>query len=314
MDDYGDDLLGIQIQTSKGPVALFTIYNPPRRNYLPLGDIRRALQRNIPVYIIAGLNPHHQILCYTRVNNKGRMTKDLIDRNIARYLGPDFPTLIGKNTKPDAVITNRISYLNISIQPGDITTSDHLPIVITILTRPIAKENQPKFYFKKSNWQKFQEKISNNTILTNMNNLTKDDIDKEAKNWMNTIISSANEVIPKSKIHYLTHPVDSDYSKILMNMYTQLYRRDSWNTQQLYLIRRLQEEIRNENLRLYNEKRSEAIRKLQSIYKDPKLFWSDIRRMMGGSKNTNAYIVNSGGERLYTGREKDTLQETDDKK
>ena len=60
-------------------------------------------------------------------------------------------------------------------------------------------------------------------------------------------------------------------------MYTQLYRRDSWNRQQLYLIRRLQEEIRNENLQLYNEKWSEAISKLQSIYKDPKLFWSDIR-------------------------------------
>ena len=213
LDDYRDDLLGIQIQTSKGPVALFTIYSPPRRNYLPLGDIRRALQRNIPVYIIADLNAHHQILGYTRVNNKGRMVKDLIDRNIARYLGPDFPTLIDKNTKPDAVITNRISYLNISIQPGDITTSDHLPIVITISTRPIANEKQPKFNFKKANWQKFQEKISNNTILTNMNNLTKDDIDKETKNWMNTIISSANETIPKSKIHYLTHPVDSDYFK-----------------------------------------------------------------------------------------------------
>ena len=38
-----------------------------------------------------------------------------------------------------------------------------------------------------------------------------------------------------------------------VNMYDQLKNMNYWNRQQLYIIRNIQEQIKNENLRLYKE-------------------------------------------------------------
>ena len=65
IDDFNDDILGIQTKTVKGPVEFYTIYSPPRRNYLPLGEIRRILQKTIPTYIIGDMNAQHPITGYT---------------------------------------------------------------------------------------------------------------------------------------------------------------------------------------------------------------------------------------------------------
>ena len=48
LDYFNDDFIGVQIDTTKGPVAIHTTYIPPKRNYLPIGDIKRAMQRMIP--------------------------------------------------------------------------------------------------------------------------------------------------------------------------------------------------------------------------------------------------------------------------
>ena len=72
LDDFTDDVLGIQIETTKGPIAVFTIYSPPRRNYLPVGELKRALQKTIPVYFIGDMNAHHKTLEYRYTDNKGK--------------------------------------------------------------------------------------------------------------------------------------------------------------------------------------------------------------------------------------------------
>ena len=305
LDDYGDDLLGVQIETTKGPISVFTLYSPPRRNYLPIGDIRRIFQRNMPVYMAADLNAHHQIMGYQYVNNKGRIIKELIDRDIIKYMGPDFPTLVGKQTKPDVILANRQAFFNVSINPGTLTTSDHLPINITISTKPIIKEQKTRFNFKRANWEKYQELISDNTTMTNLNNQTKDKIDEEMESWLSNITAAASEAIPVTGLKYLIHPHNSDFLKILVNMYNQLMSLNYWNRQQLYLIRGIQEQIKNENLRLYKETWSNKISKIQEIYNDPKIFWANVQTMMGGSTSTTPYITNSNGEKLYTDQDKE---------
>ena len=122
---------------------------------------------------------------------------------------------------------------------------------------------------------------------------------------MKTITNAANEAIPIRKMNYLIHPPDSDFLKLLVNMYNQLKNLNNWNRYQLYLIRNIQEQIKQENLRLYNETWLRKINKIQNIYNDPKTFWANIRKMMGGTNNNTPYIINNNNEKLYTDREKE---------
>ena len=138
-----DDILGIQVLTTRGPVEIYTLYSPPRRNYLPLGEIKRIFQKTIPTYIIGDLNAHHNLTRYLNsVNNKGRTIYNLVTNDGVKYQGPDFKTLVYRNGKPDIVPANRWAFFNITIKQGKVTTSDHLPIHIEISARPIIKETK----------------------------------------------------------------------------------------------------------------------------------------------------------------------------
>ena len=113
----------------------------------------------MPEYLMADLNANHYIFGYTRSNDKGKIIKELIDRNIANYLGPDFPTLVGRSTKPDMILSNRHGFRNIAIEPGVITTSDHIPIKIKLFTKAILKDIQPRKNYSKTNWTRYKEII-----------------------------------------------------------------------------------------------------------------------------------------------------------
>ena len=128
INDFNDDILGIQIKTVKGPVEFYTIYSPPRRTYLPLGEIGRILQKDIPTYSIGDMKAQHQISGYIYSNHKGKLLKKLVDRHNMKYLGPDFPTLVGRNRHPDIIRSNKWAHINITIKPGECTSSDHLPL------------------------------------------------------------------------------------------------------------------------------------------------------------------------------------------
>ena len=79
-DHYRDDILAVSIETPRGPVLIATLYSPPRRAYLPLGEVRSILQRNIPAFLIGDLNATHQSFGYTNGNFKGKEIVNLINR------------------------------------------------------------------------------------------------------------------------------------------------------------------------------------------------------------------------------------------
>ena len=130
--------------------------------------------------------------------------------------------MVGGTTKPDAVLKNRLAFFNVSIKPGDLMSSDHIPIVMKISTKPIARDNQIRYNFKTADWDKYQNLITANTTLDNLNNTAKNQIGDEVDKWMGNIVTVANASIPKTKVNYLVHPIDSDYLKLLINMYVQL--------------------------------------------------------------------------------------------
>ena len=42
LDDFQDDILGIELNTNKGLLIVLTNYSPPRRNYIPIGEIEMS--------------------------------------------------------------------------------------------------------------------------------------------------------------------------------------------------------------------------------------------------------------------------------
>ena len=124
------------------------------------------------------------MLAYTYVNNKGRIIKSYVDNNKLKHFGPDFPTLVRRNGRPDIVLGNRWTHLNMLIAPGSLTSSDHLPIHIKLSTNTIIKDTKKVYNFKKANWDKYKNIIENQTEIINMNNKTQEEIDEEIKIWM----------------------------------------------------------------------------------------------------------------------------------
>ena len=305
LDNFQDDILGIRIETNKGPIEIYTIYSPPRRNYLPIGEINSIAQKNIPTYLIGDVNAQHQMLTYTYVNTKGRIIKNYVDNNKLKHFGPDFPTLVRRNGRPDIVLGNRWAHLNMAISPGSLTSSDHLPVHVKLSTNAIIKDIKKVYNFKKANWDKYKNTIENQTEIKNMNNKTKEEIDEEIRRWMETITKAADESIPKNKVTFLIKPNNSDNLKLLMNQYQQLRTLPSWNINQLNTIRNIQHQLKTESMKLYNEMWSAKISKLQETYRDPKEFWAEVRRMMGGGQAEAPYIINNAGEKLHTNGEKE---------
>ena len=71
------------------------------------------------------------------------------------------------------------------------------------------------------------------------------------------------------------------------------------------MIHNIQEQLRAENLRIYNEKWSTTIAQLQETYRDPQKFWAGIRRLMGGNKIITPYLVDTQGNKIFTENDKE---------
>ena len=59
LDDFNEDMLAIQVESSRGPIIIATYYQPPRRNYLDIQDLASIMRKQLPVYLLADLNARH---------------------------------------------------------------------------------------------------------------------------------------------------------------------------------------------------------------------------------------------------------------
>ena len=149
IDDFDDDLLAVRLETTKGPIIIFTHYGPPRRNYLPL-NMKIIFQKTDPVYFIGDLNANHEAFGYRTNNLKGRLIKDLINKNLVTHWGPEFSTLVRREGKPDIILSNKKAFLNMAIEKGKITTSDHLPVIVILSTKAISKKVEERRNYNKA--------------------------------------------------------------------------------------------------------------------------------------------------------------------
>ncbi len=140
-DDYDTDFLAVKIETSLGPILISTTYLPQRRPNLPLTDMYRLLNNDVPTYIIGDFNGTHTQFGNRDINKVGKSLVSLIIQGKMIHLGPHFPTYFSRNssTNPE-MFSNKHHYLNSTCEPDEITTSDHLPIIFKLSTTPFITE------------------------------------------------------------------------------------------------------------------------------------------------------------------------------
>ena len=78
-----------------------------------------------------------------------------------------------------------------------------------------------------------------------------------------------------------------------------------WSREQIIMIRNIQEEIKNESIRLNTEVWNIRIKNLNDIYNNPAKFWKDVQKLMGGKAKGVPYIIDNRGSKLYDSREKE---------
>ena len=103
VDDFNDDILGAQLETTRGPVMILTNCSPPRRNYIPAAEIENKLQKNMPVNFVGDLNANLPAMGYGNYNNNDREIQRLIQQNKIIHIDPDFRTMVHRNGRPDIV-------------------------------------------------------------------------------------------------------------------------------------------------------------------------------------------------------------------
>ena len=130
---------------------------------------------------------------------------NLIQRGNLSFLGPPFKTHISNTThsKPDIILGNNRIHHNIHIAPGPLTSSDHIPLIVTISDKPIKTSIPTTYDFNRADWEGFQNYCTNNINIMQIdqNSLgTKQEIDTRLDKWFKTIKDAADLFIPKKQM------------------------------------------------------------------------------------------------------------------
>ena len=208
LNDFDYDTIGIQIQTSTGPLIIMTNYSPPRHRNLPNSDLEYAIRNNWPVIVVADLNARHAMFGYTgRSNPKGRQLNKLVFNNKLNYVGPGFPTFFSHNntrgTKPDTVLTNNKFYFNYHISPGGMGPSDHMAINIKISCNPILLECPAYENYTNTNWATYKDSLKFIPQI-NLEGKCLNDIHREIDSMYKNINYAKAKATPIVKIKRIT--------------------------------------------------------------------------------------------------------------
>ena len=84
--------------------------------------------------------------------------------------------------------SNKNVFFNYAIIQGKLTSSDHLPIIIKLSTKPIVKTRQEKYKFTGANWDLSKERIEMKIEVENRNNNLSQRNDMDAPVIENNII------------------------------------------------------------------------------------------------------------------------------
>ena len=310
IDNFEQDTLAIEIETNRGPVIIATTYTPPRRRYLVHEDYLKLINNNKPVYLLGDINAHHPLFNYNYTDVRGNYISRIINNGQLNYLGPDFPTLTDGRGRPDAILGNRHAAMNWHIAEGDITTSDHIPIIFTIATKPIAVITPPRFNYKKANWETFKTIVVDNLNTLNSDdpresspdNINQDIIHSQIDKWTTAISQARERSVPKSTMKLIAHNENSDLINLLTIQYKRLkekINRQGATNEERLLIRNIQTSLKEEGVRVHNDTWTRLLGNIETSYQDAAKFWGQVKKLMGGKEPHPAYLLRPDNTKAF---------------
>ena len=101
---------------------------------------------------------------------------------------------------------------------GELTTSDHLPIIIRLSTNPILIKTPNRLNFEKTDWNKFKEDTEHRmeeelTREQNKEQSNKREIDESFSRWMEIIKDEISKNTPTINYTKIRNYRDSDLLK-----------------------------------------------------------------------------------------------------
>ena len=161
------DLIAIKLFTVFGPIIIATSYTPPRIPSLPLIELNKILNFNLPTLIISDFNAVHQCFDNGKVSNsRGKQLFSLISAKHLLFLGPTFSTYKQgtRRGKPDLILCNtQFQLFHHMIQEGEPIGSDHIPIILKIQTKPFLVLSENKINIRKMNIDAYKQEFQNIT-------------------------------------------------------------------------------------------------------------------------------------------------------
>lgn len=308
IDDLEEDYLAIKVTTSTGPLLIATGYQPPRRPNLPNNTLLRIFRDQNPVLFAGDLNARHRILDHGNNNPAGEFINQLIRRGNTLHIGPYFKTYITPRASgtPDIVLTNNKMNHNMHLCPGPLTSSDHLPIIITLAASPIQVPVTPRPDYNNANWENFVANLETYNI-PDLNNQPTRQIDDALHNWFGKVKTAMKDNIPQVKYRTLPHPRITNELKLLRNSFNNIQRRaenTGWTPQLRNTVKIIQNNMSEILKQQRNEIWNELLNKTEALYREPDKFWKQIRNLMGSETSANIpYLLNPNGEKLTTDAE-----------
>ena len=300
-----NDIPAIRVSTPEGNLVVATTYLPPRRNTAPITDFIYLSNQHDPTIIMTDDNAKHRTLGSSSQNNAGITFDHLSQHNGLKHIGPDFKTWFGPRLSgtPDHVYTNRNFTYNYWIEPGPLTVSDHIPVVITISTSPIQIPIIPRFSMTKADWTSFKAELDE-FEWTDLLHKTKHDIDQELDKVTDRIKTAMTNNIPKISFRVLPAPFPSELQKVLQLEFEGASRLLALGGDPDIArhITTLRNRLKLEQDRIRQEFFADLITKMATL--KGKEFWTNYKRLCGSSKQNDTSYITDNDAKLFKPEDK----------
>lgn len=298
------------INTNMGKIVIFTFYRPCRMQMLPLIDIQKVLDLNLPTLIVTDANVHHIAFGHSYSDRLGKLLFNFMRRKDLYFLGPNFKTYFNSvnKGKPDIILGNKdILKFAVHITEGDrLCASDHLPIHIQLNTSPIAiPANESRLNLNRANWEGFRMELEE-IPLPITQNMSIQELESNTKYLMNKISSAISNNIPIQDKIIIPAFQPSTKTKKLQLIYNQRHHlyKDSMDNRKSLILIKIKSQIDISMRADYDSYWQNQTKVLDDLkVPKPKEFFKKIKFFKGTGPNDRGSYLNHNGKTISEPKE-----------
>jgi exonuclease III len=215
LSNYSQDYLqatSVSVENSVGLITISAVYLPPKHTVKQenLEDFYGTLRRRFIAG--GGYNAKHTDWGSRLITPRGHEVLKTIERNNLKHLSMGNPTYwpSDRNKLPDLVdfcVTKAIPQVFAVAQSCLDLSSDHSPVLVTLISHAMNQEKQPSLSNRRTNWDYFRHLI-NQRLSLNVPLKTEADIEAAVKSFNDIVQWAGWKAIPK-------HTADSRYPTAL---------------------------------------------------------------------------------------------------